>query len=118
MRDKGREEARREGREALVAIKLPGEDRIPVLRPIAIVGNKPFALGYITKARILYFLMGMAAAMFVAADVVAEFDKDPATHTATSYVKGFRRKGWTAAIIVALFPLWLLFHFTVEGFPL
>lgn len=71
-----------------------------------------------TKARVLYFFMGLAAAMFVSADVVAEFDKDPNTRTATSYVKQFGKKGWIAAIIVALGPLWLLFHFTVPGFPL
>lgn len=71
-----------------------------------------------TRARILYFCMGLAAAMFVSADVVAEFDRDPNTHTATSYVKQFGKKGWIAAIVVALGPLWLLFHFTVEDFPL
>lgn len=74
--------------------------------------------GRLSKAQVLYFCMGTAAAMFVSADVVAQFDSDPNTHTATSYVKGFRRKGWVAAIVVVLFPLWLLFHFTVDSFPL
>jgi hypothetical protein len=107
VKDEGEVKARSEGTDALM-----------LERPYAVVAQKPYGLGYITKARILYFLMATAAAMFVAADVVAEFDKDPTTHTATSYVKKFGKKGWMAAIIVALFPLWLLFHFTVPDFPL
>jgi hypothetical protein len=72
----------------------------------------------VTKARALYFLMGAAAVMFVAADVIAEFDRDPGTRTATSYVKSFRRMHWLAAIVVAAGPTWLALHFLWDGFPL
>lgn len=73
---------------------------------------------FLTKERILYFFMALAAVMFTTADVVAEFDKDPETKTATSHVKRFRKTHWLAGILVILGPLWLLFHFTVPGFPL
>lgn len=71
-----------------------------------------------SKARILYFFMGAAAVMFASADVVAEFDKDPSTHTATSWVKQFRKRDVGSALIVAAFPIWLLLHFMWDGFPL
>jgi len=71
-----------------------------------------------TKARILYFLMGTAAVMFCAADVIAEFDRDPKTRTATSYVKQFRSMHWLAFLVVAAGPTWLLLHFLWDGFPL
>lgn len=71
-----------------------------------------------TKARILYFFMGLSAVMFVAADVIAEFDGDPDTHTATSYVKAFKKRSIIAALIVAAGPTWLLLHFMWDGFPL
>lgn len=70
------------------------------------------------RARVLYFLMGLAAVLFVAADVVAEFDRDPDTHTATSYVKAFRKRSIFALLVVAAFPAWLALHFLWDGFPL
>ena len=71
-----------------------------------------------SKERILYFLMGTAAVMFCAADVIAEFDRDPHTRTATSYVKQFRSMSPFAFVAVLLFPLWLALHFLWDGFPL
>jgi len=70
------------------------------------------------KARILYFLMGTAAVMFCAADVIVEFDRDPETHTATEYVKRFRSRSPLAFVAVLLLPLWLALHFLWDGFPL
>jgi len=70
-----------------------------------------------TKARILYFLMGTAAVMFIAADVIAEFDADPNTHTATSYVK--QGRGHLAGFLaIVAFCTWLPLHFLWDGFPL
>jgi hypothetical protein len=86
-------------------------------RPVALVGGQAFSLGYITKARILYFFMGMAAVMFIAADVIAEFDGDPNTRTATNWVKQGRGHLAGLASIVA-FLLWLTLHFLWDGFPL
>lgn len=86
-------------------------------QPVALLGGKPYALGYVTKARILYFFMGSAAAMFIAADVIAQFDGDESTRTATSWVKqGIR--GRYGIVPTALFILWLALHFFWNGFPL
>jgi len=71
-----------------------------------------------TKARILYFLMGTAAVMFCAADVIAQFDADPNTHTATSYVKQWRSSSKLGAATVVLGVVWLFLHFMWDGFPL
>lgn len=70
-----------------------------------------------TKERILYFIMGAAAAAFASADVIAEFDRDPDTKTATYYVKRFARHPVGRAI-VALGVTWLGLHFLWEDFPL
>jgi hypothetical protein len=70
-----------------------------------------------SKARILYFLMGTAAVLFTSADVIAEFDRDPNTHTATEYVKRGRKNPLGLAAICA-FLAWLSLHFLWDGFPL
>lgn len=66
-----------------------------------------------SKERILYFFMGTAAVMFVAADVIAEFDEDPNTRTATSWVK----ETWWGRALAGVFSVWLLLHFTWDAFP-
>jgi hypothetical protein len=113
-----RQQARVEGEAALVRVAPGIAGDLRPIATVALVGGKPFALGYVTKARVLYFFMGLAAALFIAADVIAEFDKDPSTHTATSYVKKFRKTGQAGAGIVFLSVLWLMLHFMVDGFPL
>lgn len=70
------------------------------------------------RARVLYFLMGTAAVLFVTADVIAQFDRDPDTHTATSYVKQWRSSSILGAVTVVLSVLWLMLHFMWDGFPL
>ena len=67
-----------------------------------------------SKERILYFLMGTAAVMFCAADVIAQFDRDPETRTATSWVK----ETWWGRSLGGVFAVWLFLHFTWDGFPL
>jgi len=110
----------RMSKKEVVAIRARFEGALAVEAgaPAAIVGDAHYGLGFITKARILYFLMGMAATMFVVADVIAEFDKDPNTHTATTYVKSWRKRSLLGAVTVALSVIWLFLHFMVDGFPL
>lgn len=62
--------------------------------------------------------MGTAAVMFVSADVIAQFDRDPNTHTATNYVKMLRDKSPLGFLVVLLGCVWLLLHFLWDGFPL
>lgn len=71
-----------------------------------------------TRARILYFLMGTAAVLFASVDVIAQFDRDPDTKTATNYVKDLRGKGLAGFATVCLGLLWLTLHFLWDGFPL
>jgi hypothetical protein len=71
-----------------------------------------------SRARVLYFLMGTAAVMFVSADVIAQFDRDTNTHTATSYVKQWRGHSKFGAATVVLAVGWLMLHFMCDGFPL
>lgn len=71
-----------------------------------------------TKARILYFLMVLSAVVFAAADAAAEFDGDEDTKTTTWWIKYFRRVTLLGWLLAAGFPLWLLLHFTWDGFPL
>lgn len=94
---------------------------------VAYIGEKQAVVAYrgalypakvFTRAHILYFLMGTAAAMFAAADVVAQFDQDPNTHTATSYVKQLRGKGLAGLLTVVAALLWLVLHMLWDGFPL
>ena len=86
--------------------------------PYAVVDNQALALGYVTKARILYFFMGTAAAMFIAADVIAEFDKDPSTKTATYWMKTLKHWQKGGAGLLALAFVWLILHVWVDSFPL
>ncbi len=67
-----------------------------------------------SKERVLYFLMGMAAVMFVSADVIAQFDADPNTRTATNWVK----ETWWGRLLGCLLGLWVILHFAWDGFPL
>lgn len=86
-------------------------------RPVAVMGGKAYELGYITKARVLYFFMGLSAAMFIAADVIAEFDGDPDTLTATNWVKK-GRSHWAGLGAIIAFIMWLALHFLADWFPL
>jgi len=70
------------------------------------------------KEWLLYGLMILAAVIFASADAYAEFDGDEQTKTTTSWVKHFRRVTPLGWLLAAGFPLWLLLHFTWDGFPL
>lgn len=70
------------------------------------------------KAKLLYVLMGLGLALFAAADTYAEFDGDEKTGTLTSWVKHLRRVTPLGWLLAAGFPLWLLLHFSWDGFPL
>ena len=70
------------------------------------------------RAKLLYVLMAVGLALFAAADATAEFDGDPNTKTLTSWVKYLRRVTPLGWLLAAGFPLWLLLHFTWDGFPL
>lgn len=70
------------------------------------------------KQRVLYALMVLAAVVFAAADAYAEFDGDDETKTTTWWIKRFRRVTPAGWLLAAGLPLWLLLHFTWDGFPL
>lgn len=70
------------------------------------------------KARILYILMAFSAVLFATVDVIAEFDGDDETKTATYHVKRLKRKNAAGFGLVLLGCLWLGLHFLVDRFPL
>lgn len=102
---------------ALSRAQVVGAEAYDEGRPVALLNGVEFDLSYITKARVLYFLMGTAAVTFIAADVIAEFDKDPNTRTATDWIKQGRKRKAVLGATVA-FCVWLPLHLLWDGFPL
>ena len=71
-----------------------------------------------SRAKVLYFLMGTAAVLFASADTIAQFDRDPNTKTATNWVKDLRGRNKLGLLAVLAGLAWVVLHMLWDGFPL